>query len=85
MISPSQDTHDVTLASADLDLLLCWERKVKQGRECSLLLEFKHGKVTTTLKVSKVRGSDVKTPISDSKSQVEKKKKGNGGNRKRIY
>ena len=55
-VSP-QDSQDVTLASADPDLLLCWERKVKQGKECSLLLEYRSGKVTTTLKVSKVRGS----------------------------
>ena len=42
-VSP-QDSQDVTLASADPDLLSCWERKVKQGRECSFLLEYRNEK-----------------------------------------
>ena len=67
------DSQDVTLAFADSDLFQCWNKKVKQGRECSLLLEFKNGNVTTTLKVSKTRSFEAKTPIVDSKSLAEKK------------
>ena len=86
MAASPQDSHDVTLASADPDLLLCLEKKVKQGRECSLLLEYRNGNVTTTLKVSKVMCSEARTPIFDTKSQHEKKNKEYGGRRKkRIY
>ena len=85
MVVSPQDSQDVALASADPDLLLCWERKVKQGRKCSLLLEYRNGKVTTTLKVSKIKRSEARTPISDTKSQAEKMNKGYGGKRRRIY
>ena len=68
------DSQDVTLAFADSDLFQCWKKKVKQGRECSLLLEHTNGKVTTTFKVSKDVKSDVKAPKTDSKSLAEKKK-----------
>ena len=56
---------------------------MKQGRECSLLLEYRNGKVTTTLKVSKLRRSEARTPISDTKSQAEKINKGYGGKKKK--
>ena len=72
-MAPPKDSQDVTLALADPDMVLCWEQKVKQGRECSLLLEFKNGNVTTTLKVSKTRSFEAKTPRVDSKSLAEKK------------
>lgn len=73
------DSQDVTLAFADSDLFQCWKKKVKQGRECSLLLEHTNGKVTTTFKVSKDVKSDVKAPKTDSKSLAEKKKQPRGG------
>ena len=76
-MAPPKDSQDVTLAFADPDLVLCWEQKVKQGRECSLLLESKNGKVITTLKVSKSRSFESKTPKEDSQSQAEKKSKKN--------
>ena len=60
---------------ADPDIVLCWEQKVKQGRKCSLLLEFKNGNVTTTLKVCKSRSFEAQTPKIDSKPQAEKKSK----------
>ena len=41
---------DVSLASIDAALLLCWEEKVKQKKDCSLLLQSRGGRVITTLK-----------------------------------
>ena len=43
----------VTLASADPALILCWDEQVKQGKDCSLILKYHGGKITTTLEVSK--------------------------------
>ena len=44
---------DVTLASVDPALLLCCGEEVKQGKDCSLILKYQGGKITTTLEVSK--------------------------------
>ena len=74
-MAPPKDSQDVTLAFADPDIVLCWEQKVKHGRECSLLLEFKNGNVTTTLKVCKSRCFEAKTLKVDSKPHAEKKSK----------
>ena len=74
-MAPPKDSQDVTLASADPDLVHCWEQKVKQGEECSLLLEFKNGNVITTLKVSKSRSFEAKRLQADSKPLAEKKSK----------
>ena len=52
---------------------------MKQGRECSLLLEHKNGKVTTTLKVSKAVKSEARPPKTDSKAQAEIKKQNKAG------
>ena len=84
MAACPQDLQDVTLAWTDPDIILCWEKKVKQGRECSLLLEYKNGKVTTTLKVGKVNSSEARTPALTSKSQAEKNKQGSGGKKKKL-
>ena len=46
---------DVTLASADPQLVLCWEEKVRLGAECSLLLKHTKGKFVTILKSSSLR------------------------------
>ena len=68
---------DVTLASADAAILLCWEEKVKQKKDCSLLLQSRGGRVITTIKVIGPRNHEV----SDSNSslppefQAETKKK----------
>ena len=79
MAACPQDFQDVTLASADPDLILCWEKKVKQGRECSLLLEYKNGKVSTALKVCNAVKSAARPPKLDSKFLAEKKKPKKGG------
>ena len=58
---------------------------MKQGKECSFLLEYRNGKVTTTLKISKLRLSEARTPTSDTKYQAEKIKKGYGGKIWKLY
>ena len=73
-----EDSQDVTLAYADSNIFQCWEKKVKQGRECSLLLEYKNGKVLTTFKSVKLVKSEARAPLPDSKPQAEKKKHNKG-------
>ena len=75
MAACPQDLQDVTLASADPELILCWEKKVKQGKECSLLLEYKNGKVGN---------SETRIPAVAPKSQTEKKKQESGRKKKKI-
>jgi hypothetical protein len=60
---------DVTLASVDPALLSCWEEKVKQGVECSLLLKHSKGKIITILK------TEVKALVPLKSPQAEKTKK----------
>ena len=74
---------DVTLVYADPALLLCWEEQVKQGKDCSLLLEYKNGFITTTLKVNKCKSPEAKVSklVPTSKSQAKKKKKRGGKQR----
>ena len=50
MVRCNNQTSDVTLASADPSLLLCWEEKARQGLECSTLLKHRRGEVITILK-----------------------------------
>ena len=57
---PSGDSPDITLAHVDPVILSCWERLVKQGQDCSILLKHSRGKVTATLQSVK--------PISPSSS-----------------
>ena len=45
----SEDSTDVTLALVDPALVSCWDRLVKQGKECFLLLKHSKGKVVATL------------------------------------
>ena len=68
---------DVTLASVDTALLLCWEEKVKQKKDCSLLLQCRGGRVITTLKVIGPRLQEVSAAKSSllPKSQAETHKK----------
>ena len=46
---PGEDNIDVTLACVDPVLVSCWDRMVKHGKECSLLLKHSNGKVIATL------------------------------------
>ena len=77
----SSTTTDITLASADPALLLCWEGKVKQGEECSLVLQFKGGKVVTTLTCKSTKKLEAKksspelllpTPVESKKRKSRK-------------
>ena len=82
---PVPDSCDVTLV--DPALLSCWEEKVKQGVECSLLLEYTKGKVTTILKCTMAKKPNARAPKPLSSSQAEKKmtkKKNKGGKKKRL-
>ena len=87
---PEVDIRDVTLASADPTLISCWEEKVKQGLDCSLLLRHSKGKVITTLKCSVVRKPpEAKedchlTPSSQAELKGRKKKKNKGGKKKKL-
>jgi hypothetical protein len=75
---------DVTLASVDPALLSCWEEKVKQGVECSLLLKHSKGNIITVLTTSMLRSSEAKASLSSKSSQADKtKKKKNKGDKKK--
>ena len=82
---------DVTLVPVDTSILSCWEEKVKQGIECSLLLKHSKGKVITTLKCSvgwpiPNAGSNCHlTPSTQAKEKggTKKKKNNNKGGKKR--
>ena len=73
------DNSDVTLAPVDPALLLCWEEKVRQGMDCSLLLKHSKGKIITTLTASNVWRNEAKAPTTvlsqGEKEKVKKKKK----------
>ena len=76
---PGEDNIDVTLACVDPVLVSCWDRMVKQGKECSLLLKHSNGKVIATL-------SSIKpiTHSSTSSSTSAKRKKKKGDNKKKL-
>ena len=87
------NSMDVTLVQVDTSILSCWEEKVKQGIECSLLLKHSKGKVITTLKCSldlqppKAQDVSSLTPSTqaEKKGRMKKKKKktNNKGGKKR--
>jgi hypothetical protein len=83
---PDKDSSDVTLAFADATLLSCWEEKVRQGAECSLLLKHSKGKLFTILKTSEARSPEAKAPAPASTSPAKKKKKkrNKGSKKKRL-
>ena len=86
------NSMDVTLVPVDTSILSCWEEKVKQGIECSLLLNHSKGKVITTLKCS----ADLQPPEAGSvrhlapstqaeeKGRTKKRKKNKGGKKKKL-
>ena len=77
---------DVTLAYADPNLLLCWEEKVKQAAECTLLLKHSRGKIETILKVRSAKILHPKVLLSADllSTPAEKKKKKKGNKNKRL-
>ena len=72
---------DHNLVSVDPSILSCWEEKVKEGFDCTLLLKHSKGKVTTILKCSKlVASSDARSSVpqpavSPTQAEVAKRKK----------
>ena len=88
------NSMDVTLVPVDTSILSCWEEKVKQGIECSLLLKHSKGKVITTLKCSsdlkppKAGGVSNLTPSTqaEEKGRVKKKRRTNnrGGKKRKL-
>ena len=81
---PEVDIRDVTLASADPTLLSCWEEKVKQGVECSLVLKHSKGKIVTTLSCSVPRNPDARIPPPPAPASKPKKRRKRGGGQKRL-
>ena len=81
---PEVDILDVTLASADPTLLSCWEEKVKQGVECSLVLKHSKGKIVTTLSCSVSRIPDARSPSPPAPASKPKKRRKRGGGQKRL-
>ena len=81
---PEVDKHDVTLASADPTLLSCWEEKVKQGLECSLVLTHSKGKIVTTLSCSVSRNPDARSPSPSVPASKPKKRRKRGGGKNRL-
>ena len=80
---PGEDNIDVTLACVDPVLVSCWDRMVKQGKECSLLLKHSNGKVFATLQcTTPTTTSTLSSSTSLSSSAKRKKKKKKGGKRK---
>ena len=73
---------DHNLVSVDPSILSCWEEKVKEGFDCTLLLKHSKGKVTTILKCSKLvassdaRNSVPQPAVSPTQVEVAKRRKG---------
>ena len=80
---PASKFSDVPLVAVDPAILLCWEQQVNQGKDCSLFLECKKGKISTTLEVSQLRSSIVKASKLTPESQAGIKKK-NKNSSKRL-
>ena len=83
------DSLDVTLVHVDSSILSCWEEKVKQGLDCSLLLKHSKGKIITTLKCSEVlkppKAKDGRQLTPSSQAEVKgRKKKNKGGKQKKL-
>ena len=69
-----EDFVGVTLANVDPSIVSCWDKMVKQGEECSLLLKHSKGKVVATLQCTTPVKTSTSLP-SLSPSALEKKKK----------
>ena len=74
----AQYSSDVTLASADPALVLCWEEKVRQGEDCTLQLKHSKGRITTIFKSTRLLNKIPHPHSSDPilpQAEKEKKKK----------
>ena len=80
---PGDDNKDVTLACVDPALVSCWDRMVKQGNECSLLLKHSKGKVTVTMQCT-TPAKPLAMSSSTSLSSSAKRKKKKGGKKRKL-
>ena len=81
---PGEDNIDVTLACVDPALVSSWDKLVKQGKECSLLLKHSKGKVIATLQcTTQSTPSALFSSTSLSPSAKRKKRKKKKGSKKR--
>ena len=72
----AEDFSDVTLVHVDPYLVSCWNKMVKRGKECSLLLKHSKGKVIVTLQcTTQSTPSALFSSTSLSPSAKRKKKK----------
>ena len=71
-----KDSTHVTLAHVDPSIVSCWDKMVKQGEECSLLLKHSKGRVIATLQCTKPVKPPSTSPSSSSSAKKNKKKKG---------
>ena len=78
---PGEDNIDVTLACVDPALVSSWDKLVKQGKECSLLLKHSKGKVIATLQCT-TPSTPFTLSSSASPSSAKRKKKKGGKKRK---
>ena len=77
-----EDFVSVTLANVDPSIVSCWDKMVKQGDECSLLLKHSKGKVVATLQcTTPVKTSTSLPSSSPSALEKAKKKKRKGANK----
>ena len=79
----SEDSTDVTLALVDPAVVSCWDRLVKQGKECSLLVKHTNGKVVATLHCTTPPPASL-PGSSPSLTSPAKRKKRRGGKKKRL-
>ena len=80
---PGEDNINVTLACVDPALVSCWDRMVKQGNECSLLLKHSKGKVTVTMQCT-TPATPLAMSSSTSLSSSAKRKKMKGGKKRKL-
>ena len=71
-----KDSTHVTLAHVDPSIVSCWDKMVKQGEECSLLLKHSKGRVIATLQCTKPVKPPSTSPSSSSSAKKNKKKEG---------
>ena len=73
-----KDSTHVTLAHVDPSIVSCWDKMVKQGEECSLLLKHSKGKVVATLQCTTPVKTSTSLPSSSPSALKKKKRKRKG-------
>ena len=81
---PGDYNIDVTLACVDPALVSCWDRMVKQGKECSLLLKHSKGKVIATLQCPTPTTPSALPSSTSLSSSAKRKKKKKGGKKRKL-